>query len=109
MCKYGLLGTIISDNKTQFASVMVIDFCKELKKRLDDAKVLWAELLPEILCLYHTTQYFTTNETPFYMVYEANFMLHVEIKKPSWRQSQFKEEANEIGLISALDLIDGVR
>lgn len=30
MCIYGLPGAIVSDNGTQFASVIVTDFCKDL-------------------------------------------------------------------------------
>lgn len=42
---------------------------KGLKKKLDDAKGLWAEHLHEILWSYHTIRLSTTKESPFTMVY----------------------------------------
>lgn len=36
-------------------------------------------------------------------------MLLIKIETPSWRRDLFNEEANEIGLKCATDLIDGLR
>lgn len=84
MCKYGLSKDFVSDNGTQFDNAMVIDVFwdlgvhtkfisvvhpqvngqpetmnnviqKGLKKKLDDAKGLWAKFLHEILWPYHIT------------------------------------------------------
>lgn len=90
MCQYGLPGAIVSNNGIQFASIVFIKFCKELdvqtkfislvhsqanrqaktankiilkelKKKLDDAKGLWAEVLHEILWSYHTRVHYQGN------------------------------------------------
>lgn len=78
MWKFGLLGVIILNNKSQFASTIVVDFCHDLevqtkfiyifhpqanrqvesankvifkgiKNKLDDAKWVWVEQLLEVL------------------------------------------------------------
>lgn len=83
MCRYGLLDAIVSNNGTQFASTVVIEFCKDLgiqtkfvyvvhpqdnrqaesvnkiilkglKKKLDMSKVCGWKCY-EILWSYHTT------------------------------------------------------
>lgn len=110
MCRFGLLDVSILDNGTQFANTTVTNFCRDLgvqtkfvtiihphangqaklankiilkgiNKKLDDAKGLWAELLHEILWLYHNIPHLNTKKTPFTMVYRADAMLHVEIDK----------------------------
>lgn len=82
---------------------------KGLKKKLDDAKGLWVELLHEILWTYNVTPYSTTGEFPFVVVYGADIVLLVEINTPSWRRSQFNEEANKVGLKCSSDLVDELR
>lgn len=102
MCWYGLPGAIVSDNGTQFSSIVVIDFCKDLEvqrkyvfvvhppqangkakstnkvilkgleKKLDDVKGLQAELLHEILWSYHTTLQSITKQNLFSMVHTIN-------------------------------------
>lgn len=106
ICRYGLPDAIVSDNGTQFSSTVVTNFCKDLgihtkfmsvvhpqanrqaklvnklilkgfKKKMDDAKGLWAELLHEIIWSYHTTRQSTIKETLFSMVYVAEVMLPI--------------------------------
>lgn len=62
---------------------------KGVKKKLDNTKELWAELLNEILWSYHITPHSTTKETPFTVEYRADGMHPVEIDTPLWRCSQF--------------------
>lgn len=57
---------------------------KGLKKKLDDVKGLWEELLHEILWSYHTILHSTTKETLFSMVYGVDSMLPIEIENPFW-------------------------
>lgn len=65
---------------------------KGVKKKLDDAKGLWAIKNHEVLWSYHTTPNSTTKETPFIMVYGVDVMLLVEIDMSSWRRSHFNAE-----------------
>ncbi|RDX92721.1 hypothetical protein CR513_25113, partial [Mucuna pruriens] len=95
MCRFSLLAIIMSDNSTQFASKLVVDFCsqlginqsftstnkvilKGLGRRLEEAKGRWAEELPKLLWLYHTTLHFTTQETPFRLTYGTNIIILTE-------------------------------
>lgn len=117
MCKFRLPRAIVSDKGTMFSSAMIFDFCRDLvvqkkfmfvidpqangqaelknkvilkglKKKLNDAKGLRAELLHEILWLYHTIHYSTTKETPIAKVNGADTILLVKIDTPSRRHSQ---------------------
>ncbi|XP_072073834.1 uncharacterized protein [Arachis hypogaea] len=56
-----------------------------LRKKLDDAKGLWAELISEIIWGYNTTIHSTTKETPFRLVYGSDAMIPVEISQTSLR------------------------
>lgn len=82
---------------------------KGIKKKLDDGKGLWDELLHETLWSYHTIPHITTNETPFAMVYGENIMLSIEIDTTSWQRSQFNLDVNNTRLKCALYLVDELR
>ncbi|XP_072086570.1 uncharacterized protein [Arachis hypogaea] len=56
-----------------------------LKKKLDDAKGLWAELIPEVFWGYNTTPQTSTKETPFRLVYGSEAMIPLEISQESIR------------------------
>ena len=138
ICRFGLPGVIISDNGAQFASTSVVNFCRDygirnqftsvehpqangqaeavnkiilvgIKKKLEEAKGMWAEYLPEILWSYHTTPHSTTQETPFRMVYGADAMIPVEINTPTWRREHFDKSANTDNLNISADQLDEVR
>jgi len=55
----------------------------ELKKRLDGAKVRWAEELVEVLWAYRCNPYSTTQETPFRLTYGMDTMLSIEVGEVS--------------------------
>ncbi|XP_016168903.1 uncharacterized protein LOC107611502 [Arachis ipaensis] len=77
-----------------------------LKKKLDDAKGLWAELIPEVLWGYNTTPQTSTKETPFRLVYGSEAMIPLEISQNSIRTYiNNQEEARR----SELDVIEEVR
>lgn len=80
-----------------------------MKKKLDEAKGLWAEYLHEILWSYHTRLHSTTRETPFRMVYGVDAMILVEINTPTWRRLAFNESINLEGLDVLADLLDEIR
>nr|XP_016502826.1 PREDICTED: uncharacterized protein LOC107820972 [Nicotiana tabacum] len=56
-----------------------------LKKRLEESKGNWPELLPGVLWAYRTTGKTSTGETPFSLVYGAKALIPVEIGEPSMR------------------------
>ncbi|XP_072088112.1 uncharacterized protein [Arachis hypogaea] len=77
-----------------------------LRKKLDNAKGLWAELVPEILWGYNTSVHSTTKETPFRLVYGSDAMIPVEISQSSLRT---QHEAHDEARRAELDLVEEVR
>lgn len=115
MCRFSLLETILPDNGTQFASTTIIEFFKDMrvqtkfvsvvhphvnrkvestnkvilkriKKKLDDAKLLWDEQMHRVLWSYHTTPILPLGR-PFYTSVLGGHMLPVKIDTPLWRHS----------------------
>nr|XP_025684548.1 uncharacterized protein LOC112785303 [Arachis hypogaea] len=80
-----------------------------LKKKLDDAKGLWAELIPEIIWGYNTTIHSTTKETPFRLVYGSDAMIPVEISQSSLRTALADQTTQDIARQTDLDLIEELR
>nr|XP_009778038.1 PREDICTED: uncharacterized protein LOC104227491 [Nicotiana sylvestris] len=66
-----------------------------LKKRLEESKVNWPEVLPGVLWVYRTITKTSTGETPFSLVYRAEDLIPVEIGEPSTRYTQATEKSNE--------------
>ncbi|XP_016207175.1 uncharacterized protein LOC107647621 [Arachis ipaensis] len=95
ICRFSIPSHIVTDNGRQFANNTFKEFLQNLKikqhfssvenpqsnglaeaankvilqvlkKKLDNAKGLWAELIPEVLWAYNTTVHSTTKETPFW-------------------------------------------
>ncbi|XP_016177916.1 uncharacterized protein K02A2.6-like [Arachis ipaensis] len=114
--RFGIPEIVISDNGTQFADKKFREFLEGLrvshrfssvehpqtngqvesankiivkgfKKRLDEAKGLWADELGSILWSYRTTPQTTTGETPFRLTYGVEAVIPVEIGDPSPRKT----------------------
>ncbi|XP_016185827.1 uncharacterized protein LOC107627512 [Arachis ipaensis] len=114
--RFGIPEIIISDNGTQFADTKFKEFLnglrishrfssvehpqtngqvesankiivKGLKKRLDEAKGLWADELGSVLWSYRTTSQTATGETPFRLTYGTEAIIPVEIGDPSPRRT----------------------
>ena len=80
-----------------------------LKTRLDKAKGRWADELHSVLWAYRTTPRETTGETPFKLAYGTEAMVPVELKVPSPRVANFREETNDEALRINLDLLEEQR
>ncbi|XP_070021203.1 uncharacterized protein [Nicotiana sylvestris] len=80
-----------------------------LKKRLEESKGNWPELLPGVLWAYRTTAKTSTGETPFSLVYGAEALIQVKIGEPSMRFTQASEEYNDEEMCINLDLLEGKR
>ncbi|XP_072066687.1 uncharacterized protein [Arachis hypogaea] len=114
ICHFGIPHHIITDNGCQFVDQKFQSFLQNLKvkqhfasvehpqtnglaetankvilhalkKKLDDAKGLWADLIPEVLWGYNTTPQSSTKETPFRLVYGFEAMIPLEISQSSIR------------------------
>ncbi|XP_015942775.1 uncharacterized protein LOC107468047 [Arachis duranensis] len=135
ICRFGIPQHIVTDNGRQFIDHNFQTFLQNLKvkqhfssvehpqsnglaeaankvllqalrKKLDNAKGLWAELVPEILWGYNTSVHSTTKETPFRLVYGSEAMIPVEISQSSLRT---QHEAHDEARRAELDLIEEVR
>uniref|UniRef100_A0A2N9IPA1 Uncharacterized protein n=1 Tax=Fagus sylvatica TaxID=28930 RepID=A0A2N9IPA1_FAGSY len=138
ICRFGIPRAFISDNGRQFDNSPFREFCEELgihnhysspghpqangqvevtnrsllkmiKTRLEGAKGLWPEELPNILWAYRTTARTPTGETPFRLTYGTEAVIPVEIGLTTWRTNNYDEESNADQLRSNLDLVDEVR
>ncbi|KAL6225803.1 hypothetical protein ACLB2K_004652 [Fragaria x ananassa] len=134
-CRFGVSETIVTDNGTQFNNSNLIEFTKDmntkivfssvahpqtngqveavnkiikklLKKKLDDAKGLWAQKLPEVLWAIRTTATEATGETPFSMAFGTEAVLPVETLIPSGRVENFDAATNKEGLRLNVDLVE---
>ncbi|XP_070022523.1 uncharacterized protein [Nicotiana sylvestris] len=77
-----------------------------LKKRLEESKGKWPEVLPGVLWAYRTIEKTSTGETPFSLMYGAEALIPVEIGDPSTRYAQATEESNVEEMRVNLDLLE---
>ncbi|XP_070049027.1 uncharacterized protein [Nicotiana tomentosiformis] len=77
-----------------------------LKKRLEESKGKWPEVLPGVLWAYRTTIKTSTSETPFSLVYGAEALIPLDIGEPSMRYTHLTEEANKEEMRVNLDLLE---
>ncbi|XP_016164614.1 uncharacterized protein LOC107607148 [Arachis ipaensis] len=77
-----------------------------MKRKLDNAKGEWAELIPEILWSYNTTIQTTTGETPFKLVYGSEALIPVEVGTPTIRTELYDEQYNTRIRSTELDLVE---
>ena len=80
-----------------------------LKKRLDNAKGKWVEVLPHFLWTYRTTPRKSTGEIPFSMTYGAKAVILLETGFPMMRTNSFNPSDNNEHLKKNLDLIEEKR
>ncbi|XP_075112115.1 uncharacterized protein LOC142182093 [Nicotiana tabacum] len=96
----------VGNGQVELTNKVIIN---NLKKRLEESKGNWPELLPSVLWAYRTTAKTSTGETPFSLVYGTEALIPVEIGEPSTRYTQPTEESNEEEMRLNLDLIEGKR
>ncbi|XP_070057906.1 uncharacterized protein [Nicotiana tomentosiformis] len=77
-----------------------------MKKKLEDAKGLWPEILPEVLWSYQITPKTSTGETPYSLVCGTEVVIPVEVGEPSLRYSHESGTSNDENMRQKLDEID---
>ncbi|XP_070037120.1 uncharacterized protein [Nicotiana tomentosiformis] len=120
ICRFGVPKKIVCDNGPQFIGTKITEFFQSwhikritsapyhpaaneqagstnkviinnLKKRLEESKGKWPEVLPGVLWAYRTTTKTSTGETLFSLVYGAKALIPVEIGEPSTRYTHATE------------------
>ena len=82
---------------------------KIMKTKLDDAKGVWLEELPNVLWAYRTTVRTPTGETPFRLTYGTEAVTSVKVGVTCTRREAFSEKGNDDQLRLNLDCLDEVR
>ncbi|XP_048491398.1 uncharacterized protein LOC125492724 [Beta vulgaris subsp. vulgaris] len=80
-----------------------------LKKRLDELKGAWADMVPAVLWSNRTTEKEATGETPFRLAFGAEAVLPVEVGLPNWRILNYEPDLNGQLHKEDLDLLPEVR
>ncbi|XP_070018238.1 uncharacterized protein [Nicotiana sylvestris] len=138
ICRFGIPKAISCDNGAQFVEKKTTEFFEKwhikrilstpyhpagngqaessnktilniLKKKLEDAKGLWPELLPEVLWAYCTMPKTSTGETPYSLVYETDTIIPVEVREPSLRYSNERGPSNDESRLKDLDEVEEQR
>nr|XP_011471072.1 PREDICTED: uncharacterized protein LOC105353517 [Fragaria vesca subsp. vesca] len=79
---------------------------QNLKKRLEEAKGLWAAKLPEVLWALRTTPTTATGESPYLLSYGTEAVIPVEMEVPSERITAYDPTTNAAGLRLNMDLLE---
>ncbi|XP_072088050.1 uncharacterized protein [Arachis hypogaea] len=77
-----------------------------IKKKLDNAKGEWAELISEVLWSYNTIVESTTAETPFKLVYGSEALIPIEVSIPTLRTELCDEQHDTNVRNAELDLAE---
>ncbi|XP_019241237.1 PREDICTED: uncharacterized protein LOC109221230 [Nicotiana attenuata] len=77
-----------------------------LKKKLEEAKGLWPELLPGVLWAYRTAPKSSTGETLYSLVYGTEAVIPVEVGEPSLRYSHISGAVNDESRLQDLDMVE---
>ena len=81
---------------------------KIIKTRLEGAKGIWPDELPNLLWAYRTTTRTPIGETSFGLAYGADAVIPAEVGLTSYRVENYNEDKNEEAMRLQLDLVDEV-
>ncbi|XP_024006422.1 uncharacterized protein LOC112082935 [Eutrema salsugineum] len=121
ICRHGVPYEIVTDNGTEFTSIIFTDFCTKwktrlsfstprypqgngqaeamnktiidgLKKRLDTIKGTWADELDGVLWSHRTTPRRSTGQSPFFLAYGTEAMCPAELNIPNIRRTMLTHQ-----------------
>ncbi|XP_074359147.1 uncharacterized protein LOC141698354 [Apium graveolens] len=84
------------------------EFVHRTIAKLEEKKGTWPEELAQVPWSYNTTPRTITGET-FFLVYECEAMVPVEVGARSFRKDNYDSEANEVNHRLYLDMIEETR
>nr|XP_023895471.1 uncharacterized protein LOC112007366 [Quercus suber] len=91
------------------AKVVNRSLLKVIKTRLERAKGVWSDELPDVLLAYKANMRTPIGETPFKLAYGSEAVIPAEVHMVNHRVMKYRDEDNEEQLRLNLDLIDEVR
>ncbi|GKA71241.1 reverse transcriptase domain-containing protein [Tanacetum coccineum] len=135
VCRFGLPGEIISDNRKQFRDNPFKDWCEKLnikqrfaffkhpqtngqveranrsiregiKARLGKDNKSWVEEVLHVLWAHRTMIKTRNRDTPFSLTYGTEAVISVEIGMPSLRCTEINQAENNEGLILNLNILE---
>ncbi|GKF34831.1 reverse transcriptase domain-containing protein, partial [Tanacetum coccineum] len=138
VCRFGLLGEIVSDNGKQFSDNPFKDWCDKLniiqrfasvkhpqpnglveranrslgegiKARLGEENKNWVEELPHVLWAHRTIIKSSRGDTPFSLTYGTEAVIPAEIGMPTYRTAVVDSVHNDEELRLNLDLLEEKR
>ncbi|GJU10296.1 reverse transcriptase domain-containing protein [Tanacetum coccineum] len=138
VCRFGLLGEIVSDNGKQFRDNPFKDWCEKLcirqcfasvkhpqtnglveranrslregiKARLDERSKDWIEELSHVLWSHRTMIKSSNGKTPFSLTYGTESVIPAKIGMPTLRTMEVDPTKNDEALEVNLDLIEEKR
>nr|XP_033512312.1 uncharacterized protein LOC117276998 [Nicotiana tomentosiformis] len=77
-----------------------------MKKKLEEAKGLWSEILPEVLWAHRTTLQTSTKWTPYFLVYGMEEVTPVKVGEPSLSYSHESGTSNDKNSRQDLDEVE---
>lgn len=80
-----------------------------LKKKLDEFKGKWAEMVPAVLWANRTTEKELTGESPFRLAFGVEAVLPVEVGLPTYQIKHQILEKNDQALREDLDFLPEIR
>ena len=138
ICRFGIPHALISDNGTQFNAATTIAFLERLgirnnftsvnhpasnglaevtnrtileglKRKVQENRKNWPDMLDEILWAYRTTQREATQQTPYSLVFGMEAVTPLELIEPSLRVSTYSSDVNAEERNTDLELITELR
>ncbi|GJT56397.1 reverse transcriptase domain-containing protein [Tanacetum coccineum] len=135
VCRFGLLGEIVSDNGKQFSDNPFKDWCEklnitqrfasvkhpqsnglveranrslgeEIKARLGEGNKNWIEELPHVLWAHRMMIKSSHGDTPFSLTYGTEAIIPAEIGMPTYRTAVVDAVHNDEELRLNLDLLE---
>nr|GEW00146.1 reverse transcriptase domain-containing protein [Tanacetum cinerariifolium] len=111
VCRFGILGEIVSDNGKQFSDNPFKDWANRklgegIKSLLGEKNKNWVEEIPHVLWAHHTMIKSSHGDTPFSLTYETEVVIPTEIGMPTYRTTVVDVVSNDEELLLNLDLLE---